>query len=88
MNACRFTVLAMVVVAHIGLQPAQAQNKIYLAEYKFNDPKLYRMDVDGGNVEELSVFPRADWLPLGLQLDTAAGKIYWTHGSFNQGAIR
>lgn len=65
-----------------------AQSKIYVAEYKFNDPKLYRMNLDGTSVETLMVFPTADWLPLGLHFDATAGKLYWTHGSFNQGAIR
>jgi hypothetical protein len=65
-----------------------AEEKLYLAEYKYNDPRLYRMNLDGSNVEELSIIPTSDWLPVGLQMDTENNKIYWTHGSYNQGRIR
>ena len=39
-----------------------AQTKLYLGEYKFNDPKLYVMDPGGANLQELSIIPTADWL--------------------------
>jgi len=67
---------------------AVAEDKLYLAEYKYNDPRLYRMNLDGSSVEELNIIPTSDWLPLGLQIDIANDKIYWTHGSYNQGSIR
>jgi hypothetical protein len=50
------------------------------------------MDLDGSNLATYfapgNPFPVADWLPLGLEVDAAAGKIYWSHGSFNDGRIR
>ena len=79
---------AVLVLVFASGSAALAESKIYVAEYKFNDPKLYRMDLDGGNVEELSIIPTADWLTVGLQVDQVSSKIYWTHGSFNDGRIR
>lgn len=76
-------------VALFGLlaQVAAGQSKIYLTEYKFNDPKTYRMDLDGSNVEDLGTIPSADWLALGLQLDVTNDKLYWTFGSFQASRI-
>jgi len=72
--------------------PATAQTRLLFSEYKFNDPKLESMNLDGSNVANLfapgTPFPSADWLPLGLAVDAAAGRIYWSHGSFNDGRIR
>jgi hypothetical protein len=69
-----------------------AQTRVVFTEYKFNDPKLETMDLDGQNLATYfapaNPFPTADWLPLGLQIDAAGGKIYWSHGSFNDGRIR
>ncbi len=60
--------------------------ELYLAEYKFGNPLLRTMDGAGGGVQTTNLFPSADWLPVGLVVTT--NKIYWTHGSFGQGAIR
>ena len=79
---------AMLVMVFAGGSTALGQSKIYLAEYKYNDPKLSRMDLNGANVEELSIIPTADWLTVGLQVDQVNGKVYWTHGGFNAGRIR
>ena len=68
--------------------PAAGQLQIYLGEYKFNDPRLYVMGPGGAGLQELEIIPTEDWLVVGLQVDAAAGMIYWTHGSFNQGRIR
>ncbi|MFG0317466.1 MAG: SMP-30/gluconolactonase/LRE family protein, partial [Planctomycetota bacterium JB042] len=65
-----------------------AGDALYVAEYKFNDPHLTRLSPDGSGATPLSVLPTADWLVVGLAVDTPAGKVYWTHGSFQQGAIR
>ena len=67
---------------------ALAGDTIYVAEYKFNAPILTAMDTSGAVTTPLSVIPSGDWLPVGLAVDANAGKAYWTHGSFNQGAIR
>jgi len=67
---------------------ALAQPALYLAEYKFNDPLLSRMDPGGGNVVVLEdVIPPTDWLVVGLFIDQGGGKIYWTHGGFQEGRI-
>ncbi|MEW6252108.1 MAG: hypothetical protein AB1716_15830 [Planctomycetota bacterium] len=67
---------------------AAAQNRIHFALYKYNDGRLQSMNRDGSDVRDLftaGVYPPADWLPVGLEVD--AGKIYWTHGS-TPGLIR
>lgn len=69
------------------VEDARAQS-LYLAEYKFNDPHLTRLAPDGTGATPLSVIPLADWLVVGLAVDQGNGHVYWTHGGFNQGAIR
>ncbi len=71
----------------LAVSAAFGQGKIYLAEYKFNDPKVYRMDLDGTNVEDLGTLPTNDWLPVGVAFDETNQKLYWTHGSFNDSRI-
>jgi hypothetical protein len=89
MRIRRFTRLTAGLVIVGAATCALAETKLYLGEYKFNDPKLYVMDPGGANVQELTgVIPIEDWLVVGLQIDPDAGKIYWTHGSFNSGRIR
>ena len=70
---------------------AGAQDQVYVTEYKYQDPALRSMDLDGGNVADLfapgNPIPATDWLTVGLALDEAAGKIYWLHGS-TPGLIR
>jgi len=72
--------------------PAAAQTQVLFTEYKFNDPKLSVMNLDGTGLANLfapaTPFPIADWLPIGLAVDASAGRVYWTHGSFNDGRIR
>lgn len=68
--------------------PAFAQPTLYLADYKFNDPLLSRLNPDGSVVTPLpGVIPAADWLVVGLFVDGDAEKIYWVHGGFNEGRI-
>ncbi len=69
-------------------QVGMADADIYLAEYKYNDPRLYVMEPGGVNVQELDIIPTSDWLVVGVQVDVTNGKIYWTHGSSGQGRIR
>jgi hypothetical protein len=80
--------LAIVAATAVLAVPCHAQTRIFLGEYKFEDPRLYVMNPGGTNVEELDIIPDADWLVVGLQVDPDAGTIYWTHGGFNQGRIR
>jgi hypothetical protein len=64
---------------------AMAQDRLYFTEYKFEDPTLKEMNLDGSDVGDLfdpgNPLPSSDWLTVGLALDEAAGKIYWLHGS-------
>ncbi len=80
----------LLVVAAVA-SSAIARDQVYFTHYKFEDPKLQSMDLDGSNVQDLfdpgNPFPVADWLLVGLGLDADAGKIYWTHGS-TPGRIR
>ena len=68
--------------------PASAQTGLHVTEYKFNDPRYLTMGLDGLNPTVPFVLPTADWLPLGLEVDPAAGQVYWSHGGFNDGRIR
>ncbi len=72
-------------------RPAPGQGKLYFTHYRFNDPLLQSMNLDGSDVEDLfapgNPFPASDWLPVGLAVDSAAGRIYWIHGS-TPGLIR
>jgi len=81
--------LAVTVIVPIR---AAAQSQVIFAEYKFNDPKLEVMNLDGTGLANqfapATPFPIADWLPLGLAIDASAGHVYWSHGSFNDGRIR
>ena len=66
---------------------AAAQTKLYLAEYNFNNPRLYRMGLDGSNVEQLNgLIPAGDWLTLGLGFEPATQQVYWAHA--NPGTAR
>lgn len=67
---------------------APADTRLYLGEYKFNDPRVYAMGPGGADLEELAIVPTADWLLVGIQVDAAHGHIYWTHGSSGAGRIR
>lgn len=81
--------IAVALLAFACISPATVlgQSRLYLAEYKFNDPKLYSMNPDGSGLTNLPTIPAADWAVLGLFVDAPGGKIYWTHG-FGPGAIR
>jgi len=71
-----------------GVTECLAQTKIYLAEYKYNDPRMYVMGPGGAGVQELSFIPSSDWLLVGVQIDAVNEQIYWTHGSSFAGRIR
>ena len=79
--------IAVLSLAALGIlsAPATGQDRIYFTEYKYEDPSLRAMDLDGANVSDLfdpgNTIPPSDWLTVGLALDEAAGKIYWLHGS-------
>jgi hypothetical protein len=80
-SAAALLVLAIAAIAH-------AQSQIFFTEYKFNDPRIRSIGLDGANPQELFPLAAAEWLPVGIAYDAAAGKIYWTNGTFNAGIIR
>lgn len=71
---------------------APAQSRLFVQDYAFNNPRMKSMNLDGSGLTELfapaNPIPTADWLLVGLAVDEAAGKVYWTHGGFNDGRIR
>ena len=58
-------VLLLLAPAWLPRACAQAQTRIFLAEYQYNNPKLKGMDLDGANVVELFSPPASDWLLVG-----------------------
>jgi hypothetical protein len=64
-----------------------APDKVYFTEYKFNDPKIRSINLDGTGMQELFTPPPAEWLPVGCDYDAVAGKIYWSQGN-TPGTIR
>ncbi len=84
----RTTRLLPLAAALLLAPTSRAGDALYVAEYKFNDPHLTRLAPDGSGATPLSVIPTSDWLVVGLAVDAPAGKVYWTHGAFQQGAIR
>ena len=84
------TAVYLVALAWLGVvaPAARGDQKLYLVEYKFNEPKMYRMDLDGANLEEIVGLPAAEWLPLGIDIDETNNHIYWLNGNFNSGTIR
>jgi hypothetical protein len=83
--------LLLLATAALSL-PATAQTQVVFTEYKFNDPKLEVMNLDGSGLANLfapaTPFPISDWLPIGVAIDAGANQLYWCHGSFNAGVIR
>jgi hypothetical protein len=80
-------VIAVLLLAACAAPAALAQNRLFLAEYAFNNPLLTSMFRDGTGVTALTPPPPADWLQVGLDYDPAAARLYWTHGS-TPGVIR
>src|ERR1043165_8188259 len=56
---------------------ASAQTQIYFSEYKFQDPRISAMGLDGSNPHLLFAPSLAQWLPLGLVFSPAANKLLW-----------
>ncbi len=79
-SRCMLFALAVTAAATPAL-PAPAATRVWLGEYKFNDPRLYVIAPGGGDVETVDIVPAEDWLIVGLQVDAANGHVYWTHGS-------
>jgi hypothetical protein len=71
----------------LSAAPAEAQTRLYLAEYAFNNPLLKTMLLDGSGLTALVPPPPSDWLQVGLDYDPGAARLYWVHGS-TPGVIR
>ncbi len=79
--------IALALLVSLSAAAAEAQTRLYLAEYAFNNPLLKSMFLDGSGVTALVPPPASDWLQVGLDYDPVAARLYWTHGS-TPGVIR
>ncbi|MCK6477029.1 MAG: hypothetical protein L6Q35_09390 [Phycisphaerales bacterium] len=68
-------VSAAVVAAAAG--SALAQPDLYISEYKFNDPKMSAVRIDGTNPRTLFPIAPAHWLPIGLTYLPSTGRLVW-----------
>ncbi|MCY2959287.1 MAG: hypothetical protein NTY35_03900 [Planctomycetota bacterium] len=70
---------------------ARSQTQLVVGQYKSSDPRLEKMNLDGSGVANLfapgNPFPTSDWLLVGVAIDSASGRVYWSHGSFGSGRI-
>ncbi len=77
--------LAALTLCVLACSNALAQDAIVFTEYKFEEPTLQTMALDGSGVAPLfdagQEIPASDWLLVGVGVDPDAGKVYWTHGS-------
>jgi hypothetical protein len=56
--------------------------ELYFTEYQFNNPKIKAIGFDGSNLRELFTIPPSFWLPLGLAVNPANQRIYWSDSTF------
>jgi hypothetical protein len=82
--AIRTAVLACFVA---GGAAQAAPDKVFFTEYKYNDPKIKSINLDGTGLQELFAPPSGEWLPVGCDYDAAGGKFYWSQGN-TPGTIR
>lgn len=80
-----FTTMSLAVLASATIGD---DSRMYLAEYRFNDPKVRELDLTGTVLGELGFVPPEDWLLVGFQFDWLNRAFYWVHGGFNEGRIR
>lgn len=89
-NRIMFAISASLLFSTTAL--TRAQTRLFVQDYAFNNPRMKSMNLDGSNITDLfapaNPIPTADWLLVGIAVDEAAGKVYWTHGGFNDGRIR
>jgi len=65
-----------------------AQTQLFFTEYKFLEPHIRGINLDGTNPHELFLLDPNEWLLVGIVYDSAAGKLYWNNGIFASGTIR
>ncbi|MBD3161865.1 MAG: hypothetical protein GF328_07160, partial [Candidatus Latescibacteria bacterium] len=71
----------------VAASESRAQDRLFLTEYQYENPKLKEMALDGTDPAELFDPPANEWLLVGLDFDAASGLLYWAHGS-TPGTIR
>lgn len=57
---------------------ARAQTELFFAEYEFNNARISAMQLDGSGLHTLFTLPANEWLPVGLSVDAANAKLYWS----------
>jgi len=60
-----------------GAAVAAAQTEIYFSEYQFQNPQIKAMGTDGSSPRLLFAPAPAQWLPLGLTVNPATGRVLW-----------
>ncbi|MCC7014088.1 MAG: hypothetical protein IT454_16140 [Planctomycetes bacterium] len=72
-------VSAAAVVASLVLAgSAFAQVELYFAEYEYLDGRVRAMQLNGSGLRTLFSLPAQEWLPVGLEVDVPAAKLYWS----------
>ena len=67
---------------------AAPPSRLYVAEYAVNNGRIFSMNLDGSNPVTVVTPPAAEWLLIGVDVDPATGKLYWSNGNFNSSTIR
>ncbi len=74
----------LIFVGQFGKEVPKVAAKIYWTDSGTGNPtpmeddKIQRADLDGSNVETLVTYENFLRLPMGIELDVAGGKMYWT----------
>ena len=74
----------LIFVGQFGKEAPKAMGKIYWTDSGTGNPtpmeddKIQRANLDGSNVETLVTYENFLRLPMGIELDAAEGKMYWT----------
>ena len=74
----------LIFVGQFGKEAPKAMGKIYWTDSGTGNPtpmeddKIQRANLDGSNVETLVTYENFLRLPIGIELDVAGGKMYWT----------
>lgn len=87
MRSLQARIFALTVLTVFMAGGALAQSKLYYAESKFFDPRMYRMNTDGSQRETLNSLPTVDWQPFGIDVDPVTLKLYYQHGEQQRSRI-
>ena len=75
-------VLGIAAGAVMGLSGAATAQELYFTEYQFNNPKIKAIGFDGSNLRELFTIPMEHWLPVGLTVNPATGRVFWSDSTW------